>query len=48
MALCAPLLHSKRRHLLPNLLDLLRHDAGGESALGIAYGLTVEGLVTDR
>jgi hypothetical protein len=48
MALCAPLAHSKRRHLLPNLFDLLRHGSDNESALKIAYGLTAERLLTDR
>jgi hypothetical protein len=48
MAICAPLAHSKRRHLLPNLFDLLRHGSDSESALKIAYGLAVENLLTDR
>lgn len=48
MALCAPLVHSRRRHLLPNLLDLLRGGAGGEGAIRIAYGLTLDQLATER
>ena len=48
MALCAPLVHSHRRHLLPNLLDLLRGGAGGEGAIRIAYGLTLDQLATER
>lgn len=47
-AVCAPLAHSRRRHLLPNLLDLLRHGAGGIRAIEIAYGLSVERLVSER
>ncbi len=48
MALCAPLVHSRRRHLLPNLLDLLRGGAGGEGAIRIAYDLTLDQLASDR
>lgn len=48
MALCAPLVHSRRRHLLPNLLDLLRGGAGGEGAIRIAYGLTLDQLASER
>lgn len=48
MALCAPLLHSKRRHLFANLLDPLRHGADSETALVIAYGLTIERLLTEQ
>ena len=48
MALCAPLVHSRRRHLLPNLLDLLRGGAGGEGAIHIAYDLTLDQLASDR
>jgi hypothetical protein len=48
MAVCAPLVHSKRRHLLPNLLDPLRNGADGAAALLIAYGLTPALLVAER
>lgn len=47
MALCAPLLHSKRRHAFSLLLDPLRHGSDSETAIGIAYGLTIDGLVRD-
>lgn len=47
-AVCAPLLHSRRRHLLPNLLDPLRHGADAATALRIAYGLTPERLLEER
>ena len=48
MAMCAPLVHSHRRHLLPNLLDLLRGGVSGEGAIRIAYGLTLDQLATER
>lgn len=48
MAICAPLAHSRRRHLLPNLLDLLRHGADSASALKIAYDLTADELSINR
>ena len=48
MAVCAPLVHSKRRHLLPNLLDPLRNGSTSVAALAIAYGLTPALLVSER
>lgn len=48
MAVCAHLVHSKRRHLLPNLLDPLRNGSAGAAALAIAYGLTPALLVSER
>jgi len=48
MAVCAPLLHSQRRHLLGNLLEPLRHDTDAESAIAIAYGLSIDALLTER
>jgi hypothetical protein len=48
MAVCAPLVHTRRRHLLPNLLDLLRGAGDSEGALRIAYGLTPEILAQER
>ena len=48
MAVCAHLVHSKRRHLLPNLLDPLRNGSTGVAALAIAYGLTPALLVSER
>jgi hypothetical protein len=47
-ALCAPLVHSRRRHLLGNLLELLRHSVGSETALRIAYDLDAERLARDK
>jgi hypothetical protein len=48
LAVCAPLVHTRRRPLLPNFLDLLRHDAGTEGALRLAYGLTIDQLIEER
>jgi len=48
MAVCAPLAHSNRRHLLPNLLDPLRHGADSAAALRIAYAFTPATLVAER
>src|SRR4051812_15225119 len=47
-AICAPLAHSKRRHLLPNLLDGLRNGMDGIAAIKLAYGLTPERLAIDK
>ncbi len=47
-ALCAPLVHTKRRPQLPNFLDLLRHDVDVAGALRLAYGLTIDQLVVER
>jgi hypothetical protein len=48
MAVCAPLVHTRRRHLLGNLLDLLRGGAQSEGAIRVAYGLTLERLLEER
>ena len=48
MAVCAPLVHTRRRHLLPNLLDLLRGAGDSEGALRVAYEFTPETLAQDR
>ena len=47
-ALCAPLVHTKRRHLLPKLLNLLRGGAQSASAIQVAYGLTLQQLTEER
>jgi hypothetical protein len=47
-ALCAPLVHTRRRHLLAKLLDLLRGGAQPAGAIQVAYGLTLQQLVEDR
>jgi hypothetical protein len=47
-ALCAPLVHTRRRHLLINLLDLLRGGAQSASAIQVAYGLTIQQLTEER
>jgi hypothetical protein len=47
-ALCAALVHTRRRPQLPNLLDLLRHGVDGPGALRLAYGLTIDQLVNER
>jgi hypothetical protein len=47
-ALCAPLVHTKRRPQLPNFLDLLRHGVDAPGALRLAYGLTIDQLVSER
>jgi hypothetical protein len=50
MALCAPLVHTRRRHLLGNLLDLIRGGGSdaGEGAIRVAYGLTFTKLLEER
>lgn len=48
MALCAPLVHTRRRHLLANLLDLIRGGAESEGAIRVAYGLTLTQLLQER
>jgi hypothetical protein len=48
MAVCAPLVHSRRRHLLGNLLDLLRGGAASPGAIHVAYGLTLNQLLQER
>jgi hypothetical protein len=45
LALCTPLAQTRRRHLLPNFLELLRNGAGAEGAIRVAYGLTLEQLL---
>jgi hypothetical protein len=47
-ALCAPLVHTRRRHLLVNLLDLLRGGAQSAGAIQVAYGLTLQQLTEER
>lgn len=47
-ALCAPLVHSRRRHLLANLLDLLRGGAQSAGAIQVAYGLSLQQLTEER
>lgn len=47
-ALCAPLVHTRRRHLLVNLLDLLRGGAQSAGAIQVAYGLTMQQLTEER
>jgi hypothetical protein len=47
-ALCAPLVHTRRRHLLPHLLDLLRGGAQSAGAIQVAYGLTLQQLTEER
>lgn len=47
-ALCAPLVHTKRRHLLSNLLNLLRGGAQSAGAIKLAYGLTLPQLTEER
>jgi hypothetical protein len=47
-ALCAPLVHTKRRHLLSNLLNLLRGGAQSAGAIKLAYGLTLQQLTEER
>lgn len=48
LAVCVPLLHPARRARLASLLDLLRHGAGSEGALRIAYGMTPQTLVENE
>lgn len=47
-AVCAPLVHTRRRHLLGNLLDLLRGGAQSAGAIQVAYGLTLQQLTEER
>lgn len=47
-ALCAPLVHTRRRHLLSNLLDLLRGGAQSAGAIQRAYGMTLQQLTEER
>jgi hypothetical protein len=47
-AICAPLVHTRRRHLLVNLLDLLRGGAQSAGAIQVAYGLTLQQLTEER
>lgn len=47
-ALCAPLVHTRRRHLLSNLLNLLRGGAQSAGAIKLAYGLTLQQLTEER
>jgi hypothetical protein len=47
-ALCAPLVHTKRRPQLPNFLDLLRHQVDVPGALRLAYDLSIDQLVGER
>jgi len=47
-ALCAPLVHTRRRHLLTNLFDLLRGGAQSAGAIQVAYGLTLQQLTEER
>ncbi len=47
-ALCAPLVHTRRRHLLSNLLDLLRGGAQSAGAIQRAYGMTLQQLTQER
>ncbi|HYE08529.1 MAG TPA: hypothetical protein VEL07_23675 [Planctomycetota bacterium] len=47
-AICAPLAHSRRRGLLPNLLDALRNGVESPGALELVYGVTAESLVREK
>lgn len=47
-ALCAPLVHTRRRHLLTNLLSLLHGGAQSAGAIQLAYGLTLQQLIEER
>jgi hypothetical protein len=47
-ALCAPLVHTRRRHLLSNLLSLLRGGAQSAGAIQLAYGMTLQQLTEER
>lgn len=47
-AVCAYLLHSGRRQRFAALLDPLRHGADAQTALRIAYGVTVADLIERR
>jgi hypothetical protein len=48
MAVCAYMVHSRRRHLLANYLDLLRGGSSADGAFRIAYGVTIEQLLSER
>jgi hypothetical protein len=48
MGVCAYLVHSRRRHLLANYFDLLRGGSSADGALRIAYGITLEQLISER
>lgn len=48
LALCAPLAQSVRRQRLGALLDLLRNGVESETAIGIAYGLDLDTLLSRR
>ena len=48
LALCAPLAASLRRQRLGALLDLLRNGVESETAIGIAYGLSLDDLLSRR
>ncbi len=47
-AICAPLAHSKRRWLLPNLMDALRNGVESAGAVELVYGLSAEGLAREK
>ncbi len=47
-ALCAPLVHTRRRHLLSNLLDVLRGGAQSAGAIQLVYGLSLQQLTEER
>ncbi len=47
-AVCAYLLHSSRRGRFAAFLDPLRHGASSETALLIAYGVSVQDIISQR
>lgn len=47
-AICASLMHSRRRHLFGNLLELLRGGAQSAGAIQIGYGITLQQLAEER
>lgn len=47
-AMVAPLVHTRRRHLLGKLLDLLRGGAQSAGAVQVAYGLSLVDLTRER
>lgn len=47
-AICTPLCHRSRRQHLGSLFDLLRNGSDGRTALGIAYELSIEDLLSLR
>jgi len=47
-AVCAYLLHSSRRGRFAAFLDPLRHGASSETALLIAYGVSVDDIISQR